>query len=161
MAIRQFTKDVKIVPILSYASGTADRTSSVLDMNGFDAAVIVIHHAAIADSATYKFFLQHADAASDSTTLTSGADVATSEQTVTGTSDNKVSYIEIIDPTKRFFQLNIDNDTSNATAQSAVAYLYRSRDQAPVTHAAGSGTSGGSAAVLTGEVIVHPTSGTK
>ena len=161
MAIRQFSKDVKVVPILSYASGTADRVASVIDMLGYDAVFIAVHHAAIGASATYKVFLQHADAASDATTLTNGADVAGTEQTIAHTDDNKLTWLEVINPTKRFYQLNVDNDTTNTTAQSAVAYLYRTRDSGPVTHATGSGTSGGSAAVLTGEVTINPSSGTK
>ena len=161
MSIRQFSKDVKIVPILTYASGTADRTAAVIDTAGYDAFFIALHHTAIAAGATYKAFLQHADAASNSTTLTSGADVATSEQTFADTDDNKVSWFEVINPTKRFYQLNIDNDTTNATAQSAIAYLYRTRETQPQTHATGSGTSGGSAAVLTGESMTNPASGTK
>lgn len=159
--LRQFIKDVKVVPILSYTSGTADRVSSVIDTLGFDAVAIVIHNAAVHDSAVADAFLQHADAASDATTLTSGADVATSSQTIPGSGDNKLMILELQDFTKRFLQLNINNDATNATTQSAVAYLFRSRDTQPVTHATGSGTSGGSAAVLTPEFILHPVSGTK
>lgn len=160
-AQRQMSAEFKIVPILSYAAGTADRTAAVIDMRGYKACTIVIHHAAIATGATYKAFLQQADVASNSTTLTSGADVATSEQTFADDADNKVSFIEIIDPPKRFYQLNIDNDTSNSTAQCAIAYLWKSSSSAPSTHAAGSGTSGGSAAVLTGETMAPPVAGTK
>ena len=160
MEMRNFSKDVKIVPILSYASGATDRTSNVIDTKGFDGFCVVVHHAAVHDSATLAMYLQHADAASNSTTLTSGADVATSSQTIGGTDDNKAIFIDVTSPTKRFYQLVVDNDGTNATAQSAVAYLYRRSTTAPVTHATGSGTSEGTGAV-TGELMVAPTSGTK
>lgn len=156
---RNFSSDVRIVPILSYASGTADRTSAVIDMKGYEGACVVVHFAAIATSGTNSIFLQQADAASNSTTLTSGADVATSAQTVADDDDNEVKYIDIVRPGKRFFQLNIDKDTTNSCAESAVVYLYRGNVR-PVTHAEGTGTSGGTD-IAEGEKIVGPVAGTK
>jgi hypothetical protein len=156
---RNFSKDVRIVPILSYASGTADRTSSVVDTKGYEGAIIVVHFAAIAAGGTNSVFIQHADAASNSTTLTSGADVATSLQTVADDDDNEVKYIDVFRPGKRFIQLNVDKDTTNACAESAVAYLYRGNAR-PAIHAEGTGTSGG-ADIAEGELMVSPASGTK
>lgn len=160
MALRQFSKSIKKVPILSYSSGTSDRSSAVIDTMGFDGFFIAIHNAAVNNSAVADYYLQHADAASNSTTLTSGADVSTSSQTIATDSDDKLMWIEVINPTKRYYQLVVNNDATNATAQSAVAYLWRG-DELPVTDATGSGTSGGSAAVVTGESMIHPSSGTK
>lgn len=155
-----FSKEVKIVPILDYASGTADRTSNVIDMDGFDGCCIVIHNATIAASIVADYYLQHADAASDATTLTSGADVATSSQTLAADDDDEVFYMDIVAPTKRFYQLVVNNDGTNASAQSAVAYLYRNTSTVPVTHATGSGTSGGTEPV-SGELLTSPAAGTK
>lgn len=157
--IKQFSKDVRIVPILTYASGTADRTSTVIDTAGYDGVCIIVHLATIAAGGTNSLFLQHADAASNSTTLTSGADLAGTLQTIADDDDNEVKYIDIIHPTKRFLQLNIDKDTTNACAESAVACLYRGHER-PSTHAEGTGTSGG-VDIAEGETFVSPIAGTK
>lgn len=157
--MRNFSAEVKVVPILSYASGTADRSSSVIDMLGFDSVFIAIHTAAVAAGAVVDYRLQEANAASNSTTLTSGADLLGSAQTVADDSDNTVKYIDIVKPLKRFLQLVVNNDAANASAQSAIAYLYNSHGQVPVTHAIGTGTSGGSAAAV-GEMHVSPLAGT-
>jgi len=157
--MRNFSSEVKIVPILTYASGTADRSSSVIDMLGFDSVCIVVHSVAIATGAVVDYRVQEANAASNATTLTSGADLLGSSQTVADDSDNTVKYIDIVKPLKRFLQLVINNDGSNASAQSAVAFLYNSHSTVPVTHATGSGTSGGSAAAV-GELHISPLAGT-
>lgn len=157
--MKAFSKDVRIVPILSYASGTADRTSNVIDTRGFDAVCIVVHFATIAASAVTDIYLQEADVASDSTTLTSGADLAGTSQTVAADDDNEVKYIDVINPLKRYLQLNVNKDATNACAESAVAYLYKA-DVAPVTHAEGTGTGGG-VDIAEGETFVSPIAGTK
>lgn len=150
----------KIVPILSYGSGTASRSASVIDTVGFKAFKVVVHHAAIGAGATYSVKLQGADAASDSTTLTSGADIAGTSQTVAADDDNEVTIIDVVDPPLKFYQLVVSKDGANTCAESAVAYLYYSDSAEPVTHATGSGTSGGSAAVNNVERHVHPVAGT-
>lgn len=157
--IRYFGKDVRIVPILTYASGTADRTSKVVDTKGFDSVTIVTHFGTIASSAVTDIFLQEADAASDADTLTSGANLAGSSQTVADDDDNEVKYIDINKPLKRFLQLTVNKDATNACAESAVAYLYNA-DKVPVTQAEGTGTSGG-ADISEGESFTSPIAGTK
>lgn len=158
--MKQFSQDVRIVPILTYASGTADRTSKVIDTKGFDGCLVAVHFGTIATSAVTDIFLRHADAASDADTLTSGADVAGTSQTVADDDDNEVKYIDVLHPTKRFLQLTVNKDATNACAESAVAYLYRSHSTVPVTHAEGTGTSGG-ADIADGEAFVSPIAGTK
>ena len=49
--MKRFSSDVRIVPILDYASGTSDRKSKVIDMRGYDSVCIVVHFATIAASA--------------------------------------------------------------------------------------------------------------
>jgi hypothetical protein len=157
--MKMFSKDVRIVPILDYASGTADRTSKVVDMKGFDSVCIVVHFATIAASAVTDIFLQEADSASDADKLTSGANLAGTSQTVAADDDNEVKYIDVVKPLKRFLQLTVNKDATNACAESAVAYLYNA-GEAPVTHAEGTGTSGGSD-IAEGEAFVSPIAGTK
>lgn len=158
--MKEFGKEVRKVPILTYASGTADRVSSVIDTKGFDAVGIAVHFGTIAAGAVTDIYLQEADAASDSTTLTSGADLAGTSQTIAATDDNKLKWIDVVRPLKRYLQLVVNKDATNACAESAVAYLYRADSSVPVTDAEGTGTSGG-AATADGESFYSPIAGTK
>jgi hypothetical protein len=157
--MKSFSKDVRIVPILTYASGTSDRVSNVIDTRGFTGCCVVVHFGTIAASAVTDIYLQEADVASDSTTLTSGADLAGTSQTVAADDDNECKFIDVRNPLKRFLQLNVNKDATNACAESAVAYLYNG-SVSPVTHAEGTGTSGG-VDIAEGEFFVSPIAGTK
>lgn len=149
---------VKIVPILTHASGTADRTSEVLDHKGFRKCLVVVHFGTIAAGAVTSMKLQHSDAASDENTLTSGVDVADSAQTIAADDDNEVKFLDFVS-TKRFSQLVIDKDGANACAEAAVAYLYDPEIK-PVTHAAGGTTIGEGTDEAAGERDPLATSGT-
>jgi hypothetical protein len=157
--MKRFSSEVRILPCLSYASGTADVTSKVIDTKGFDSVAIVFHAATIATGAVTDIYLQEADAASDADTLTSGANLAGSSITVADDDDNQAFVIEVNKPLKRFLQLVVNKDATNAVGASAIAYLYNA-DAAPTTHAEGTGTSGGSA-VVTVEAHLSPIAGTK
>lgn len=157
--MKRFSSEIRILPCLSYASGTADVTSKVIDTKGFDSVAIVVHTATIATGSVCDIFLQEADAASDADTLTSGANLAGSSITIADDDDNQAFVIDVNKPLKRFLQLTVNKDATNAWAGSAIAYLYNA-DAAPTTHAEGTGTSGGSA-VVTVEAHLSPIAGTK
>ena len=129
----------------------------VIDCLGCEAVRIMIQHVVVRDSATFTVKLQHADAASDQTTLTSGADVTSSSQTVAAADDNKVRYIDFI-PTKRYYQVVFDKDATNACSESAVALLYM--NTRPITNVGGTSTIGDGTAAVTGEFLGAATSGT-
>lgn len=149
------------MPVLTALSADAatDRTSEVIDTKGFANCCIVYHCGPQHNSSVCDIYLQHADAASDQTTLTSGADVAGSSQTIAGTDDGNVKYIEFR-PTKRYYQIVVNKDATNATNESAIAYLYNG-DERAVTHAAGGTGAGTGTGSVAGEVLGDPTSGTK
>lgn len=157
--LKRFSSDVRIVPILTYASAATDRVSKVIDTKGYDSVCIVVHFGTIAASSVTDIYVQEANAASDADTLTTGADVTGTSQTVAADDDNEVKYIDINAPLKRFLQLNVNKDATNATAESAVAYLYNAGER-PVTHAEGTGTSGGTD-IAEGEAFLSPIAGTK
>lgn len=155
----RFYEDVKIVPIAAYASGTADRSSEVIDTAGYGGCCVVVHHAAVHDSATYNIYLTSSDAASDQNTLTTGANVASSNQLVAAADDDTVKYADFI-PEKRYYQVVFDKDATNACAESAVAYLYNAKTR-PVTQAAGGTTIGEGTGAVTGEWLGLAVQGTK
>lgn len=127
MDVRSPAHDVKVVKILNYTSANADRTSGVIDTLGFDTLEVEVDFAAIATNAVTNIYLQHADAASDTNTLTSGANVANTSQTVADDKDNQVFRIIVSPVTKRFYQLVVNKDATNATAESARARLSGAR----------------------------------
>ncbi len=155
----KFYEDVKIVPIASYASANSDRTSEVIDTAGYGGCCVVVHHAAVHDSAAYDIYLASSDAVTDQNTLSSGANVASSSQTVAGTDDDTVRYIDFI-PEKRYYQVTFNKDATNACAESAVAYLYNAKSR-PVTQAAGGSTVGEGTGAVAGEFLGLAIQGTK
>jgi hypothetical protein len=154
-----FSEDIKIVPIASYASANSDRNSEVIDTEGFGRCCVVVHHAAIDDSTTYDIYLASSDAVTDQNTLSSGANVAGSSQTVDGEDDNDAKYFDFI-PTKRYYQVVFNKDASLTSAESAVAYLYHSKDR-PVTQSSGNTVVGEGTGAVIGEDIGAAIQGTK
>lgn len=77
------------------------------------------------------------------------ADIEGSSVAVAGTDDDKIKYIELVKPTKRYVRLVFVNDASNATAQSAV-YIQGGPRTKPVTHDSN----------VEGEMHVSPDEGT-
>ncbi len=155
----RFSEDVKIVPIFSYVNANSDANSEVIDTKGYGGLCIVVHHGVINDSATANYYLQSADAASDENTLTSAANVATSNQTVAGTDDNKAMYFDLI-PEKRYYQMVFDKDATNAVSGSAIAYLYAAKDR-PVVQSTGNTTIGEGTGSVAGELMGLAIQGTK
>jgi len=154
-----FSEDIKIVPISSYVSGTADRNSEVIDTSGYGRCCVVVHFATLAAGSTYDISLTNSDVASDENTLTSGSAVAGSSQTVVDDDDNQVFYIDFI-PTKRYYQLVHNKDGANAAAESAIAYLYHSKTR-PVTQALGTSAIGEGAGAVSGENLGAAIQGAK
>ncbi len=150
----------KIVSILGPdAAGSSSVNSDVIDTLGFDGCLIVVQFGAIVSGAVTSIKLQHADAATNNTTLTSGADISTSSQTVADDDDDQIFYIDVIEPTKRYLQLAVTKATQNSTV-SIIAILYNSKSSQPTTHGAGGATVGEGEGLTQGELIIHPIDGT-
>jgi hypothetical protein len=156
--MRCLPTDVKFVPCITPVAGTADDAGSVVDTKGFNRGCFVVHFGAIAAGAVTSIKVQQADAASNGTTLTSGADIEGSAQTVAADDDGNVFYYDFI-PSERYVQLTIGKDGANSVLGGAICYLYNQSGQAPVTHGLGTGTGEGSGSV-TGEIDTVVTEGT-
>lgn len=146
--LRNLSEDCKVVPILSYASVSTARTSEVIDTKGYRNVYIGIHHAGVHDSAAATMNLAHSDAATNETTLSSGADILGTSQAIS-TTDNSFQYWDG-QPTKRYLQVEIANDGAQVTAQTGFAILYNSKSR-PITQAAGSSTVGEGTTAVGGE----------
>lgn len=127
-------QNVIVTEALAYASGTADRNGAVLDMNGAGGCLIMVHSAAIHNDAVYSIKVQQDTVVG----MSSAADLEGTGRTILGTADDTVCWIDI-KPKERFIRLVVDNDTTNATAQSAVYIKYdlQGTVQMPVADADG------------------------
>jgi len=140
--------DMKIVDVLDYASGTADRTGPVIDTEGYEGVCFIVKFAAIAASGVNSIKARHGDA-SNGSAITDAADIAGTSQAIADDDDNEVRYIDIKRPLKRYVTLVVDKDTTNACAESAVAVLYGAAKK-PTTKESD----------VSGESFVSPASGT-
>ena len=159
--VKTVKTDMQIMPVLTAltADAAADRTSEVIDTKGYARICILYHCGPQHNSSVCNIFLQHADVASNETTLTSGADVLGSSQTIAGTDDGNLKYIELV-PTKRFYQLTVNKDATNATNESCIVLLYGAGIK-PVTHAAGGTGAGTGTGSVAGEDLGNASSGTQ
>ncbi len=148
LPLGNLSQDCKVIPILSYASQSSDRNSEVIDTLGFRNLYIGIQNAAVADTAAAAYELNHSDAVTNETTLSSGANIATTSQAV-NTTDNTFQYYDGR-PTKRYIQLTVNNDAAQLTAQSGFAVLYNSK-LSPVTQALGTSVVGEGVGTTAGE----------
>ena len=112
-------EDVQTRLALVYATGTADRNGVVIDMANSDYVKFVVTFAAVAAGSVVSVKAQQGDAAN----LSDAADLAGTGITVAADDDDQVFVIAITKPAKRYVRVVIDNDASNATAQSATAEL--------------------------------------
>lgn len=146
MDYRTLVRDAKVVKILNYASAATDRTSGVIDTAGYGKFDVIVSFSAITTNAVTNIYLAHSDAVDDANTLNTGANVATTSQTVADDDDGQVFIIGNVIPTKRYYQLTVNKDGTNATAEEAIVILSSPKEM-PVTHGTGTGTGEGHAAV--------------
>lgn len=119
---------IKISTALDYASGTADRNGTILDMKGFEAVMIIVKMATIAAGATTSMKVQQG-AKSD---LSDAADLEGSAITIADDDDDQIFICDLVKPTERYVRVVMDKDAANATAESAVYAQYDPREK-PVT----------------------------
>lgn len=140
------SKNAKIQSILDHAEGATDRTSSAIDMAGFDSVLIVVKFGDIAAGATTSIKAQQS---SDDGATDGYSDLAGTGQSVGAGDDNEIFFIDIHRPEKRYLKLVVDKDTSNNTEEMAWAILYNAKDK-PVTQPSG----------VNGEFHLSPSEGT-
>lgn len=126
-----FSKAIKVDPILSYASGSADRTSDIVDTQAYGGVAIVVHFAAIAAGAATSLRLF----GSRQSDMSSPVELTQWTTSVGDADDNEIFLIDVVSPPYRYLRLTVDKDAVNASGESAVAYLYMPQLE-PVTHPA-------------------------
>jgi len=121
--MQNLSKEVKVTTALDYASGSADRNGATLDMSGYEGVLMIVKFAAVATGATVSIKAQQGAASN----LSDAADLAGTAITVADDDDNQIFMIDVYQPLERYVRVVVDNDASNATAQSAVYIRYGAR----------------------------------
>jgi hypothetical protein len=139
-----FSKAVKIHPVLSYENDCLDRNSSIVDCKGYDGICFVVHFGSIDASAGLSIRVEQGDDPG----LSDAADVAGSSQAVADNYDDKIKYIDIAKPRKRYLRLVVQKGVTSGeessvspanSAESAIAFLYDPKIEPVVQHASVAG----------------------
>lgn len=138
------SKLVSCVTITAGAAGTSAINGSVIDFADAEGALIAVQTGAIVSGAVTSIKFQHGDQSN----LGDAADVEGTSQAIADTDDDKVFYININRPSKRYGRLVVSRATQNATV-SAVAVVYGVRN-APTSQGSG----------VSGEAFTSPAAGT-
>jgi outer membrane protein assembly factor BamB len=137
----------KIVTAANYADGSADVNCAIVDMEGYEGIVAIVHLAAIAGSGTNSIkWQQDTDSA-----MGTAADLLATGITVADNDDNQIFATELNRPTERYVRLVLDKDTSHNLA-AAVHYILYGPKELPVTNNVTD--------LVTSEIHVSPAEGT-
>lgn len=132
------------------AAGTTDITPSAgIDMSGFEGCLFMVDLGTITASAVTSIKVQQS---SDDGSSDAYSDLEGTSVTIADTDDNKIAYVDVYRPQKRYLKLIVDRGTQNAVVDGITAIQYGPR-VLPTTH--------DSTTVLSGsEVHASPAEGT-
>ena len=125
-----FLQNIKVSSALDYASGTADRTGTILDMSGYEGVICVVKLATVAAGGTTSFHMQQDTAVA----MGSAAAISGTQKFIDGADDNDVIVYDVNLPRERYVRLYVNKDGSNACAESAIFIQY-GPGYAPITNA--------------------------
>jgi hypothetical protein len=130
------------------AGSTVITPSAGIDMKGFDSCLFVVAFGAIVSGAATSIEVHQSsdDGVADGYSALLGSKV-----TVADDQDNKLAYVEIVRPAKRYVKCIVNRATQNATVDGIVAILSNGK-KAPTTH--------DSTTVVGGETWSTPAEGT-
>lgn len=123
-----FAKSNLVSQILGYfAAGTTKRTSSIIDMSGYDGVLFIIGLGTLIEDGTLDGFVEQntANSASGMARL-----ATTTAYTVTAADALKTQSCILVDvfrPQERYLQCNITPATQNAVVLGITAIRYRGR----------------------------------
>lgn len=143
------SKECKLIRhSVAVAAGTSTITPSAgVDTKGFDSVLFVVAFGAIVTAAVTSIKVQQS---SDDGVADGYSDLTGTSVTVLDSYDDKLVYVEVVRPLKRYLKLLVLRATQNATVDGIVAILSGAHD-VPTTH---------DSTVATGETWAYPAEGT-
>jgi hypothetical protein len=124
------SEEVKITQAITPAAGAAgsdEVLGATIDMQGFDAVMMVVTFGPIVTGAVTSIKAQE----DSDPAMGTVADLDGTDQTVAEGDDNKTFVIDLGRPNKRYVRLAVERATQNATIGSATYYQYRARVRPP------------------------------
>lgn len=140
-------KEVK--PIRSsnaVAAGTSAINGAVVDMQGYEGVLFIAGFGAITAGAVTSLKAQQGDQSGGG----DQADLAGTAVTVPDTASNKLAFLDVFRPTKRYVRGVVSRATQNAVLDFLIAIPYGSRKKPPALDAT----------VTSGKTVVSPDAGT-
>lgn len=128
------------------AAGSSAITSAAIDTAGFRECTFIVPLGTIVSGAVTSLKVQQS---SDDAAADTYDDLLGSNQAIADTDDDKVKYVTIVNPQKRYLKLVVSRATQNATIGGIIAILSGARSR-PVTQ----GTN------VAGEQFIYPAEGT-
>ena len=136
--MRNFIEDNKISIAITSAAGvaaTTDINGATLDMSGYDGVMVIVTFGVITGSAVTSIKMQQ----DTDSAMGTAADLLGTGQTIADTDDEKVFYINLVNPVERYVRVVVDRGTANAVVASAIYIQYGAKAK-PTTQ--GSNVSG-------------------
>lgn len=118
---------IAITPTAGVAAST-DLEGATLDMGLYQDCLTVITFGDIASGAEVSINMQQGDASD----LSDAEDLEGTGQAVADTSDDKVRYIDLRRPTKRYVRIYVSRATANAAVASALYVRYNGKHRPSV-----------------------------
>lgn len=128
------------------AAGVTAITTAAVDTLGYSGCCFIVPLGAIVTNAVTSVKAQQS---SDDAAADDYSDILGTSQTIADNADDKLVYIDIVRPQKRYLKVVVSRATQNATIGGVIAVLYGSRLR-PVTQ----GTN------VSGETFINVAEGT-
>ena len=148
MSTINLSREVSIHQVIKPSAGVAgaaDISGSTVDMSRYQSALFVVSFGAIAATAVTSVKVQQGDK-SDASDM---SDLLGTGVTVANDDDDKIKFIDVIRPMKRYIRIVVDRATANAVVAAAVVILSGPR-QKSTEHGVG----------IAGELHISPAEGT-
>lgn len=124
------SKSIKITRVNNDVSaGTSDVETAVIDMQNFEGCLFQVLFGAITSGAVTAIKAQQGNQAD----LSDAVDLPNTNVAVADTDNDKLFWLDIFRPTKRFIRLVVERGTANATIDGVVAMQYGPRVK-PTVH---------------------------
>lgn len=121
---------VKVDQVLGYfAAGTTKRTSSIVDMAGYDGVLFIAGLGTIIANGTLDVFVEQNTANSTSGMARLATTTAHTVTTANAALTQSAIAVDVYRPRERYLQCNITPATQNAVILGIVAIRYRGRVQ--------------------------------
>lgn len=121
----QFSKNFNIVKVANAAgAGTTEVDTSILDMSGYDGVIFIVDLGTVTDASVMTLTVQQNDANSSSgmATITGASATKTAS-----TSSNKIMFVDVYRPLKRYVWATFTRTTQNAVVDTIIAIQYKAK----------------------------------